>query len=368
MSKDYYKTLGIDRNASQEEIKKAFRKKAHEFHPDKKGGDEAKFKEINEAYQILGNEQKKKQYDQFGEAAFSGQGFGGTGMNWEDFARAAQGGFSGNGTGFNINIDDLGDIFGGLGDIFGFNSAHGHNNIRRGDDIKISLSIDFKESVFGVEKQVSLYKINKCGKCHGNGAEPGTPIETCKICKGSGYVISLQRTILGNFQTRSTCSNCQGQGKVATKKCSACSGSGLEKTTSDINVKIPAGISDGQTIRLNGQGNASTSGVNGDLYIIIKVKSDSHFTRKGDDILSVTEVSFAQAALGDKIPVLTIDGSITLKIPAGTQSGTVFKLRGKGSYSIHGRGRGDHLVEVIVKTPQRLSRQQKKLFEELKNI
>lgn len=366
MSKDYYKILGVDKNASNEDVKKAFRKKAHEFHPDKKGGDEAKFKEVNEAYQILGNEQKRKQYDQFGEAAFSGQGFGGTGMNWEDFARAAQGGFSGQAGGFNINMEDLGDIFGGLGDIFGFGSSH-TNQARRGADIQVNLEISFQEAVFGVDKEINLYKVNKCDACHGNGAEPGTPIKECTHCKGSGHITQVQRTILGNFQTRSTCPYCQGQGKTAEKKCTKCSGTGLEKSNSNINIKIPAGIDNGQTIRLNAQGNASAYGNNGDLYIKIKVKPDSNLKRDGADILSSAEISFSQAALGDKISVLTIDGKITLKIPAGTQSGTIFKLRGKGSYSLHSRSRGDHLVEVVVKTPQRLTRQQKKLFEELQN-
>ena len=363
MSKDYYKILGAEKNASQEEIKKAFRKKAHEFHPDKKGGDEAKFKEINEAYQILGNEQKRKQYDQFGDSAFSGQGFGGTGMNWEDFARAAGQGQGG----FNINMDDLGDIFGGFGDIFGFGNSGGSQR-RRGSDIQTEMQIDFKEAVFGVEKQISLYKTNSCSKCKGNGAEPGTPIETCKTCKGSGQVTRVQRTILGNFQSRAACPDCQGEGKTAKQKCSQCSGTGLERNTSNINVKIPAGIDNGQTIRLNGQGEAASGGVNGDLYIKIRVRLDNEFTRSGDNILSTVRISFSQAALGDKIKVATIDGEVTLKIPAGTQSGTVFKLRGNGSHSIHGRGRGDQLVTIKLKTPERLSRQEKKLFEELKEL
>ncbi len=365
MSKDYYNIIGVDKNASQEEIKKAFRKKAHEFHPDKKGGDETKFKEINEAYQILGNEQKRKQYDQFGDSAFSGQGFGGTGMNWEDFARAAQGGGGFSSGGFNINMDDLGDIFGDLGDIFGFGGGRGRRGRSRGADIQTAMEIDFKEAVFGVEKNISLHKTAVCEKCNGNKAEPGTPIETCQTCRGQGSVIQTQRTILGSFQARSTCPDCKGEGKTAKTKCSTCRGTGLQKKTANISVKIPAGIDNGQTIRLSGQGEASTSGAQGDLYITIRVKPDDNFEREGENILSKEEVSFSQVALGDKIKAKTVDGEVTLKIPAGTQSGTIFKLRGHGAHSLHGNHRGDQLVRIIVKTPTRLSRKEKKLFEEL---
>ncbi|OIO39364.1 MAG: molecular chaperone DnaJ, partial [Candidatus Omnitrophica bacterium CG1_02_49_16] len=348
MSKDYYKMLGVDKNASQDEIKKAFRKKAHEFHPDKAGGNAEKFKEINEAYQIVGNEEKRKKYDQFGDAAFANAGFGGTGMNWEDFMRAAQGGqggFSGfNGGNINIDFGDLGDIFGNIGEMFGFSMGGGGGQRRRarGADIQTELAIEFSEAVFGVNKDISLYKTVVCEHCRGNGAEPGTSIITCKTCGGAGYVMQVQRTILGSFQSRSTCPDCGGEGKTAKTKCSQCHGTGLQKDTVEINVKIPAGIDDGQTIKLSGQGEASSSGVNGDLYIRIRVKSDSNFEREGNDILSVAEISFPQAALGDKISVITVDGEITLKIPAGTQSGQVFKLRGRGAYSLHGRNRGDH--------------------------
>lgn len=367
MSKDYYKTLGVDKNASQDEIKKAFRKKAHEHHPDKQGGNEAKFKEVNEAYQILGNPEKRRQYDQFGDAAFSGQGFGGTGMNWEDFARTAgQGGFSGNMGGFNINIDDLGDIFSGLGDLFGFSSGGRRSRRSRGADIQTSLEIDFKEAVFGVEKEISLYKTINCDKCKGNGAEPGSKIEICAKCKGSGSVVQTQRTFLGNFQMQSTCLDCQGEGKKASQKCSKCSGTGLQKDKVDLRINIPAGISDGQTIRLAGRGEASGNGVSGDLYITIRVKPNNKFNRDGDDIISEEEITFSQAALGDKIFVNIVDGEVTLKIPAGTQSGQVFILRDKGVGRLHGRGRGNHLVKIIVKTPKKLSRKEKKLFEELR--
>lgn len=373
MSKDYYNILAIDKNASQEDVKRAFRKKAHQFHPDKKGGDEQKFKEVNEAYQILGNAEKRKQYDQFGDVAFSGQGFGGTGMNWEDFARQAQAGFSGFSNGVQFDFGDLGDIFGNISEMFGFST--GRRRRAQGADIQTELTIDFKEAVFGVEKEIRLYKTMTCEKCKGNRAEPGTAIETCKTCRGNGVVTQVQRTILGSFQSRSTCPDCGGEGKTAKQKCAKCRGTGLQKDTVNINVKIPAGIAHGQTIRLSGQGEVVASGASGDLYITIRVRLDKKFNREGDNILSEQEISFSQAALGDKIPLETIEGSVTLKIPAGTQSGQVFVLRDKGVPRLHGRGpfgstqgkRGDHLVRVIVRTPTKLGRKEKKLFEELRD-
>jgi molecular chaperone DnaJ len=366
MSKDYYNILGVDKSASADEIKRAFRKKAHEFHPDKKGGDEAKFKEVNEAYQILGNADKRKQYDQFGDAAFQGQGFAGTGMRWEDFVRQAQsGGFSNGGVQFDFG--DLGDLFGGLGDIFGFSNGRSSRR-QRGSDIQTQMEISFREAIFGASKDISLYKTTLCDKCKGNGAEPGTPITTCKTCKGSGVVTQMQRTILGSFQTRGTCPDCHGEGKQAENKCSQCGGSGLQRENVRLSVKIPAGIDDGQTIKLAGQGEAVSGGAAGDLYITIRVKPERGFERDGDDILTVVEISVAQAVLGDKISVATVDGDVTLKIPAGTQSGTVFKLRGRGVHSLRGNGRGDQLVRVIIRIPTKLSRAERKLYEELRSV
>lgn len=362
MSKDYYKVLEVDKNASQDEIKKAFRKKAHQYHPDKKDGDEAKFKEVNEAYQILGNEQKRKQYDQFGDSAFSGQGFGGTGMNWEDFVRQAQQGRGGMG-GVEFDMGDLGDIF---GDIFGFSGRGGRGRrSNRGADIQTEIELDFKEAIFGTHKDVKLYKTVACSHCKGNKAEPGTPIETCQTCNGSGVVTSVQRTILGAFQSRSRCPHCQGEGKIPKEKCKQCGGSGLEKDTVELRIDIPAGIEHGQTIKLAGQGEAAPSGSAGDLYVRVRVKGDARFERDGMTIRSTAEISISQAVLGDKIDVETVDGEVTLKIPAGTQSGQVFTLRGKGAPGLHGRGRGDHLVTVDVRIPKKLSRAQRKLFEQL---
>ncbi|MFH0956027.1 MAG: molecular chaperone DnaJ [Candidatus Falkowbacteria bacterium] len=361
MSKDYYNILGVGKNASQDEIKKAFREKAHKFHPDKQGGDEAKFKELNEAYQVLGDQKKRSQYDQFGstfEQARSQGGFSG----FEDFRD-----FSGFTNGFNVNMDDLGDIFGGLGDVFGFSGGGSRRQrSRRGSDIQVLLAIDFSEAVFGVEKEIGLKKTVKCSKCQGEGREPGTEIETCKTCGGRGRVVRVQRTILGNMQMQMTCEACGGEGKSFKQKCSACRGAGLVQQIVNLKVKIPAGIDNNETIRLSGQGEVVAKGnPAGDLYLKIRVNSDRRFERDGVNIKSRAEISFSQAALGDKIEVATVDGSVDLKIPDGTQSGKIFILCGKGVPHLNGRGRGDHLVEVIVKTPTGLSRKQKEMLKEL---
>jgi molecular chaperone DnaJ len=361
MSKDYYNILGVDKGASQEEIKKAFRKKAHQYHPDKAGGDEAKFKELNEAYQVLGNAQKKAQYDQFGHAFDGAQGRGGYG-GFEGFRD-----FSGQGGGFNVNMDDLGDIFSGFGDIFGFgNAGSGGQKASRGNDIQAILTIDFNEAVFGAEKKVDLKKKVKCPRCHGNAAEPGTKIETCKECGGSGRVIKTQRTILGAMQVRATCGTCGGEGKTYAQKCRQCGGSGVVNESVSLNIKIPAGIDEGESIRLSGQGEAGLKGASsGDLYIRIKVNPHPRFDRDGYDIRSRVKIKIYQAASGDKIDVETIHGPVKLKIPAGTQSGTVFKLRGKGIPRLHGSGWGDHFVEIAVEIPSNLNRKQREVLRDL---
>lgn len=361
MSKDYYSILGVDKKATQEEIKKAFRKKAHEFHPDKKGGDEAKFKELNEAYQILGNEQKRSQYDQYGQAWNGASGQGGKG---------GFGGFEGfqNG-GFNINMDDLGDIFGGFSDFFSGGASHSSNRSRRGSDLQMSVQISFNDAIFGAEKEIGLIKNVRCKRCDGGGAEPGAKIETCKTCRGSGRVTRIQRSILGNIQVQTTCPECSGEGKTFSKKCSACNGHGFVKENVKLKVKIPAGIDDNEVIRLSGQGEAGEKGgAGGDLYLKIKVTPSIKFKRDGYDISSIEEISFSQAALGDKIEVETVSGKVKLKIPPGTQSHTVFKLKNKGVIRLQGRGQGDHLVKIIIKTPTSLNREQKRLIQELGSL
>ncbi len=355
MAKNYYDILGVKKEATQDEIKKAFRKKAHEHHPDKESGDADKFKELNEAYQTIGNEQKRKQYDQFGSA----------GANYQDFSRSqggnpfGQGGFSQS----NVNFDfgDLGDVFGSF---FGGGSG-AKTQSSRGADIETQITIDFHESIFGIEKNIELSKKITCHHCHGNGAEPGSKISDCHDCNGTGKISSVQQTMLGAFQTQRICPNCQGEGKTYEKKCKTCSGSGTEYGTEKIKVMIPAGIEDGQQIRLSGKGESSPKGVAGDLYINIRVISSQKFQRVGDDIKSDYHISVSQAILGDKIDIETVDGSVTLKIPAGTQSHTIFKLADKGVPHLRARGRGHHFVQVIIDIPKSLDKKQRKLLDEL---
>jgi len=358
MSKDYYNILGVEKNASQDDIKKAFRKLAHQYHPDKASGNEEKFKEVNEAYQVLGNEKKRSQYDQYGsvfENAQTGGGFHGF-DGFRDFS-----GFS---DGFNVNMDDLGDIFGGIGDMFGF-GGRSKRGPARGADIRMEVQIDFMEAVFGLDHEIKFKKRVKCSHCNGNLAEPGSKIETCKVCGGSGRTMKVQRTILGNMQVQMTCENCSGEGKTYEKKCSKCQGSGVMGDEVKMKVRIPAGINEGEVIRLSGQGEAGEMGrASGDLYLIIKISEDKRFTRNGYDVKNKTEISFTQAALGDKINIETVHGAVKLKIPAGTQAGTTFKIKGKGITRLKGGGIGDHFVKIHVKTPVNLSRKQKKLLEE----
>lgn len=355
MSKDYYNILGVDKNASQDEIKAAFRKKAHEHHPDK-GGDAEKFKEINEANQVLGNPEKRQQYDRFGSAYQNGQAGGAGGF----------GGFQG-GQGF--DFEDLGDMFGGFGDIFGFGggpSRGASQRNTRGRDLEMKVSLDFLEAAFGGEKEISFSKNITCDRCHGNGAEPGSKVETCSNCKGTGHISRVQRTILGNIQTQSVCPNCDGEGKIYSQKCTKCEGSGVYHDKVSFKVRIPAGINDGESIRLSGQGEAGQKGAPaGDLYLRIAVKAHKKFGREGYDIRTEERISVRQAILGDKIEVETIHGPIKLKIPEGTQSGTIFKLKEKGISRLNNRGIGDQFVRVIVEIPKSLNKKQKQLLEDL---
>lgn len=357
MSKDYYNILGVSKDASPDEIKSAFRKKAHEHHPDK-GGDAEKFKEYNEAYQVLGNETKRKQYDQFG-TTFSGANGGGQG-SW--------GGFSGFQNGANMDYEDLSDMFGGFSDIFGFGGGgrRGSSRNTSGRDLEMAMKIDFEEAAFGVEREISFAKQAACDKCEGKGAEPGTKIETCSTCKGSGSVIRVQRTILGNIQTKSICPTCSGQGETFTEKCSKCGGSGVFKKQVKLKVKVPAGINNGESIRLSGQGEAGERGASaGDLYLRIQVLPHKKFIRDGYDIRTDEEISVSQAILGDKIDIDTLKGVVKLKIPEGTQSGTVFKLKEKGIARLRSYGQGDHFVKIRVKIPKSLTKKQKQILTEL---
>jgi len=354
MGKDYYKILGVEKDASQDEIKRAFRKLAQKCHPDKENGDEQKFKEINEAYQILGNEQKRQQYDQFG-TTFDQAGAGGSsGFGGQN--PFAGGGFS------NVKFDmgDLGEIF---GDVFGFGSRG--KKQARGADIEVDLEIEFKEAAFGTDSVIKLYKNVVCDKCSGNGAEPGTKINTCAACQGSGRITQVQQTFLGAIQTQTTCKDCQGKGKKAEKNCSKCSGMGIAKREVEVKVKVPAGINNGEILKISGQGEAGEIGTTGDLYVHIRIKPDPVFERKEYDVFTNQQISFAQAALGDKIEIQTIEGTIDLKIPVGTQPGTKFRLKSKGIPKMRSYGRGDHWVTIDVKVPKNLTRKQKDILKEL---
>lgn len=365
MSKrDYYEVLGIPKGASADEIKKAFRKLAVKYHPDKEGGDEAKFKEINEAYEVLKDSQKRQRYDQFGHAGVGGSnGNGGfSGNPFEGFQ-----GFGGQGAqGFEFNFGEggLGDIFGSF---FGGQGAGQNQRARRGRDVETEISLDFEEAVFGVERELDLTLDDTCEHCKGTTVEPGSSMKTCPTCKGAGQQTRVMNTIFGQIQQAVTCETCKGKGKVPEKVCSVCKGKGTQRRKQTIHLKIPAGIDDGSTIRLREHGEAIADGPKGDLYVHIRVKPHKKFTREGDLILSEEHISFSDAALGAEIEVETVDGPVTMKVPAGTQSGTDFKLSHHGVPRLRSDKRGSHIVSIIVDTPKKLSKEQKELFEKLRS-
>lgn len=355
MPKDYYKTLGVSRTASPDEIKAAFRKLAHQHHPDKKGGDASKFKELNEAYQALSDAEKRKQYDQFGttfEHAQAQGGFGG-------FGQGPFGGFGG----VEFDMGDLGDAF---SDFFG-GGRRTRTRAHKGEDIAVDLTLAFKDAAFGVSRTVRLYKHSACSVCSGSGVEPGSKLTSCRECGGKGQTVHAQRTVFGAFQTVRTCPVCQGSGQVPEKVCKHCAGAGVEKRESELEVTIPAGVEDGDTLRLSGQGEAGRrGGAGGDLYIRIHVQKDARFEREGDDVRSRVKIPLTTAVLGGPVEAETLDGAVELKIPEGTASGAEFLLRGKGIGGRRG-GRGDQIVTVEVAIPRKLSREQKRLLEELRN-
>ncbi|QLY39559.1 molecular chaperone DnaJ [Hujiaoplasma nucleasis] len=353
MSKrDYYEVLGLDKSASADDIKKAYRKLAKKYHPDvsTEKDAESKFKEVQEAYDVLSDDQKKAQYDQFGHEA-PGGGFG-------------QGGFGGGFGDF-----DFSDIFSSF---FGGGASRQRstrNSPRKGSDIRRVMNISFEDSVFGKSEKISIPVYDECHVCHGSGAESDKDIKTCSQCHGQGTVIVEQQTIFGMSRTQTTCPKCGGTGKEIKNKCSNCHGEGVERVTKNVEVKVPAGIDNNQHIRLAGYGNkGQNGGPNGDLYILIKVNPSDIFTRQGDDIIITHPITFSQAALGDEIKVKTPYGDVMLKIPAGTQSDSKFRLRGKGMTNVRTKQKGDQHVIVEVVTPKKLSPEQKKLFEQLSKV
>ena len=349
--RDYYEVLGVSKDASADEIKKAFRRKAVELHPDR-GGDEEKFKEVNEAYEVLKDPSKRQRYDQFGHAGVGGGAGGGNP-------------FEGFGQGQNVNFD-FGDL--GLGDIFssffGGQPSAGRQRQARGNDVETRIEITFEEAVFGTEVDLHLNLEDTCSHCKGTTAEPGYGLKTCGTCKGSGQVVTATRTIFGNIQQAMVCPTCKGTGNVPEKECSVCHGKGTERRQQTVQLRVPAGIDDGATIRLRERGEAIANGPKGDLYVHVRVKAHKHFTREGDLILSEEHVGMVQAALGTEIDIDTVDGKVRMKVPAGTQSGTDFKLSGHGVPHVQRETRGAHIVTIVVDTPTKLTKQQKELLEQ----
>ena len=353
--RDYYEVLGVAKTATQDEIKSAFRKLAKKYHPDisKEPDAEEKFKEVQEAYSVLSDETKRKQYDQFGHTAFSGAGAGGN----------PYGGFGG--AGFGFDASDLGDIFedlfGGAG--FGFGGSRNRSRARRGNDVLMSVDISFMDAVFGCEKDFDLDVVDACQECDGKG---GFGEKNCPRCHGSGTITSEQRTILGSFMTKTTCPECNGKGKTYDKICNACRGKGKVKAHKTITVSVPSGIDTGERLRVPGKGQAGENGgSNGDLYLEFQVASHRFFERDGNDIYLEVPITMVEAVLGCKKEIPTVYGNVTLNIPAGTDSGTKQRIRGKGIKNASTRRTGDMYVIFQVQTPKRLTRDQKKLFESL---
>jgi len=354
--RDYYEVLGVSKGASDDEIKKAHRKLAKKYHPDlNRDNPEAaeKFKELNEAYEVLSDKDKRAKYDQFG--------FAGVDPNYG----AGQGGFGGGFGGFDMG--DLGDIFGSFfGGGFGGSSSRSRRNApQRGETLQQRIMLSFEEAAFGCEKEITINRTESCDECGGTGAEKGTSVETCSNCHGSGVVMQTQRTPLGMFQTQGACPNCRGTGKIIRKPCKKCGGTGKMRKSRTLKVNIPAGIDDGQSIQLRGQGNAGVNGgPSGDVIVTISIRPHPLFTRDGNNVICEIPISFPQAALGDTLQVPTIDGKVEYTIPEGTQTGTVFRLRGKGIQNVNGRGRGDQYVRVNIEVPTHLTYHQKHLLRD----
>ncbi len=353
--KDYYNILGVQKSASEDEIKKAFRSLAHKYHPDKKGGDEAKFKEVSEAYAVLSDTKKRSQYDQFGAYTAGGQSGGFGGFDFADFARNFQGteGFGGQGVEF-----DLGDIF---GDFFG----GGSRRARRGRDISIDIEIPFRDAIFGTERRILITKNSLCDACSGTGAKKGTSTAKCENCNGKGQVRETRNTFFGSVATTRTCPTCKGRGEVPKEVCTQCFGEGALRKQEEIHVVVPAGVDDGEMIRMPGRGEAAAGASAGDLYVKVHVKSDKLFTRDGNNLMTALSVKLSDALLGGEYRIQTLDGETTLAVPQGVAQGELLRIRGKGVP--HGRGaRGDVLVRIDIEFPKKLSRAAKDAVEKLR--
>ena len=361
MSKrDYYEVLGVSKTATQDELKKAYRKLARKYHPDlNKDNPEAaeKFKECNEAYSVLSDEQKRAQYDQFGPEAFENGGMGGG---------PGAGGFGGFGGFGGSGMEALFDMF------FGGQGRGGRSNNagpQRGADLRYDMEITFEEAAFGVEKEISLKRAERCEHCHGEGAEPGSKVETCPECHGSGYVRFTQNTMFGQMVNERPCSRCHGEGKIISNPCKECGGSGTVKKTKKLKVKIPAGVDNGSRLRVGGEGKAGLKGgPSGDLYVYLYVKPHKFFERDGTTVLCEVPINIVQATLGAEIKVPTLDGQVTMKVPEGTQPGKVMRLKGKGIPSLRGGGRGDQLVRMKVVVPTKLTDKQKDALQKFADI
>ena len=362
--RDFYEVLGVEKTATDEELKKAYRKLAKKYHPDanpdNKKEAEEKFKEVSEAYETLSNPQKRKMYDQFGPDGPQGFGGGNPGGGYYSYSTSGFDGFS--------DFGDLGDIFSSFfGGGFGGRTSRTKNGPKKGRDLKYSMNITFEESYLGVEKEIAINRDEECPTCHGNKAKPGTKVETCKACNGTGTIRQTVSTILGQMQTTKTCPNCNGEGKVIQEKCTECKGKGKIRKPVKIKVKIPAGISDNQTVVLRGEGEpGEKGGSKGDLYIVVNIKRHSVFSRNGDNVICQIPITFTQATLGADLKIPMVDGKEEIyRIPEGTQTGTKFSIRGKGFKAVNGNWNGDYIFTVVVQTPKRLTAEQRNLLNQL---
>ncbi len=363
--KDYYETLGVSKNASKDEIKKAFYKLAQKYHPDKKGGNETKFKQANEAYQVLSDDAKRSKYDQYGsqfENVGGGYGGGSQGGFGGFDTSGFSGGFSNAGTDFDFgNLNDIfSDFFGG-----GASGEGGRRQERRGRDISTELQISFADSVFGTNRQILITKNSNCLTCHGSGAKVGTKMETCKHCNGQGKIRESQRTIFGNITNTKICEVCLGSGEVPKEICDKCKGKGVLRREEEVSIVIPAGIRDGEMVRMTGYGEAISKGTTGDLYIKINVASHHIFKREGNDLVMNLNLKLSDALLGTKYPIQTLDGEIEVTIPEGVTINEILRVRGKG-VPMSKNKRGDLLIKLNIKLPSKLSRKERELIEELK--